>query len=345
MARPWIASRAGPVALEPVRGHKIDSEMKVIPLVFVSAALAAWPAAGQVKITPGPEKISIEIDGRPFTDFYVAGPDVTKPYLWPLRAASGTYVTREWPMEKVAEEESIRNPDHKHQRGLWFAHAWVNHLDFWNNEASYTTPNRGKIVLQKVDDIKSGSDKGSIIATFDWTNLAGAKLLTETRLMTFYADPKLRTIDLDVKLTALETATFGDEKDGLLGIRMRPVLQEQGGTGHITNADGAVGEKALWGKPSHWCDYSGEVNGEKVGVAILDNPGNPRPVRWHARSYGLFAANPFGLATFTGDKSQSGALTLEPGQSLRLRYRVIIHPGDAQTAGIAAQWDKYIAAK
>jgi hypothetical protein len=64
-------------------------------------------------------------------------------------------------------------------------------------------------------------------------------------------------------------------------------------------------------------------------------------VRWHARGYGLFAANPFGLAVFTGDKSQNGALTVAPGQSLRFRYRVIIHPGDAKAANIAAQWDKY----
>jgi hypothetical protein len=28
-------------------------------------------------------------------------------------------------------------------------------------------------------------------------------------------------------------------------------------------------------------------------------------------------------------------MTLEPGQKLRLRYRVVIHPGDEKTAGIA----------
>jgi methane monooxygenase PmoA-like len=315
-------------------------------LFCLAAAGLALPAAAQVKITPGPEKIVVKINGKPFTDFYVAGEGVTKPYLHPLRTASGIYVTRMWPMEKVAEEASIAKPDHQHQRGVWFAHDSViaagAKLDFWNNEATYKTPNRGKIVLAKLGKVTSGKRNGSIAATFDWTDLEGHKVLTESRLMTFYADPKLRIIDFDVTLTPVEKVTFGDGKDGFFGIRMRPVLQETGGTGHIVNADGLEGEKQLWGKPSNWCDYSGEAEGQKVGIAILDNPDNPRhPVRWHARGYGLFAANPFAIGAFTGDKSQDGSMTVEAGQKVRFRYRVIVHSGDAKDADIAAQWARY----
>jgi hypothetical protein len=318
-------------------------------LSWMAAAALALPVAAQVKISAGPDKITVEIDGKPFTDFYVAGADVTKPYLHPLRTASGTYVTRMWPMEKVAEEASIAKPDHQHQRGLWFAHDSVTahgvKLDFWNNEADYKTPNRGKIVLAKLGRVTGGKHKGSIAATFDWTDLAGRKVLTESRVMTFYAEPTLRIVDFDITLAPVEQVTFGDGKDGVFGIRMRPVLQEASGTGHIANADGLEGEKQAWGKPSNWCDYWGEVNGEKVGIAILDNPENPHhPVRWHVRGYGLFAANPFGLSVFTGDKSQDGAITVEPGQTLRFRYRVIIHSGDVKTAGIAGQWQRYASA-
>lgn len=319
-------------------------------LLWIAAAATVLPAAAQVKISPGPDRIAVEINGKPFTDFYVAGADVTKPYLHPLRTASGVYVTRMWPMEKVAEEASIAKPDHQHQRGVWFAHDSVivhgAKLDFWNNEASYTTPDRGKIVLDKLGHVTGGKNKGSIAATFNWTDLAGRKVLTESRVMTFYADPKLRIVDFDFTLTPVETVTFGDGKDGVFGIRMRPVLQEAGGTGHIVTADGLEGEKQVWGKPSNWCDYWGEVNGEKVGIAILDHPENPRhPVRWHVRGYGLFAANPFGLSVFTNDKSQDGAMTVQPGQTLRFRYRVIVHSGDVKTAGIAGLWERYIAAK
>src|SRR5215831_12188596 len=319
--------------------------MKHAAALVISAALFAFSLAAQVNITPGPEKISVEINGKPSTDFYIAGPEVSKPYLWPLRAATGTYVTRMWPMEKVEEEASIARPDHPHQRGLWFAHAKVNDLDFWNiaplNQRPYNQPDRGKIVLAKVGAVKSGRDSGSIAATFNWQNHDGKTLLTESRVMTFYNDPSLRTIDFDITLTAVEKVVFGDEKDGMFGIRLRPVLQEDKGSGHISNADGGMGEKAVWGKPSNWCDYSGEIQGEKVGLAVLDHPGNPRhPVRWHVRAYGLFAANPFGLSVFTRDKSQNGDMKLAPRQNVRFRYRVIIHPGDAKSANVAGLWEK-----
>ena len=321
---------------------------------IAAVAVLALPAAAQVKIVPGAEKIAVQIHGKPFTDFYVAGAEVMKPYLHPLRTASGIYVTRMWPMEKVAEEASIAKPDHPHQRGVWFAHDSVivgdRKLDFWNNEASYTTPNRGKIVLARLGKVTSGRKSGSIAATFDWTDLEGHKVLTESRVMTFYDDPKLRIIDFDITLTPVEKVTFGDGKDGAFGIRMRPVLQETGGTGHIVNADGLEGEKELWGKPSNWCDYWGEAEGQKVGIAILDNPENPRhPVRWHARGYGLFAANPFGLKVFLpkaeAANAQDGSMTVEAGQKLRFRYRVIVHPGDVKDADIAGQWTKYAGSK
>ena len=329
-------------------------------LSLIAAAVLAWPVAAQVKaapdpakagvamkIFPGAGKIGVIIDGEPFTEFFVSGDGVTKPYLHPLRAPSGTYVTRMWPMEKVAEETGILKPDHPHQRGLWFAHEKVNGIDFWNNDASYTTPNRGKIVLANLDEVASGKEQGTLAATFDWTDMAGHKLLTEKRRMTFYAGAKARIVDLDITLTAAaEKVVFGDAKDGLLGIRMRPVLQETGGNGHIVNAGGLAGEKQLWGKPANWCDYSGAVGGERLGIAILDHPENPRhPVRWHARGYGLFAANPFALAAFTGDKTRDGSLTIAPGQAVRFRYRIIIHEGDAKEAAIAAEWADYSGGK
>src|ERR1044072_1106422 len=215
--------------------------------VFLFVVFASLTFA-QVKITQGDGKIAIQIAGKSFSDFYISGKafnaEVTKPYLWPLRAPSGTYITRAWPMEDVAEEAGEKKPtrngppamDHQHQRGLWFEHDNVNKLDFWNNKWSYVTDqhrkNLGRISLKKLGEVKSGKDKGSIAATFEWADVDGKNppLLTETRVMTFYADPQLRTIDVDITLTALQKVTFGDGKDGALGIRLRPVLQEDLGT-------------------------------------------------------------------------------------------------------------------
>jgi len=147
---------------------------------------------------------------------------------------------------------------------------------------------------------------------------------------------------------------FGDGKDCCFGVRMAAQLQEAktfktkgqpdttipGPPGVITSSDGKTTEKAVWGKPADWADYSGEIDGEKVGIAIFDNPKNSRRARWHARGYGLFAANPFGLSAFTGDKTQDGSVTLEPGEKLHFQYRVIVHPGDTDLAKLWAEYVK-----
>jgi len=110
-------------------------------------------------------------------------------------------------------------------------------------------------------------------------------------------------------------------------------------TGKIVNASNKSTEKNTWGKRSEWVDYSGQLDGETYGIAVLDHPANPRfPTYWHVRGYGLLAANIFGLHDFEKDPSRDGSLTIRPGQPLRFRYRVVIHPGTAFQAGIGDAW-------
>jgi hypothetical protein len=121
----------------------------------------------------------------------------------------------------------------------------------------------------------------------------------------------------------------------------------------MTNSEGGHGEKEIWGKHANWVDFSGEIDGQKWGIAMFDHPSNPgHPTAWHARGYGLLAANPFGVREFSGDKTQTGAeskaraldgggMTLQPGSSVTLRYRVVIHAGDAVGARVAEQYRKW----
>ncbi len=302
--------------------------------------LACLPAFGQVRLTQGSDRIMVDIDGQPFTAFFI-GSDVAKPYLHPLRSASGKIVTRRFPMEIVDGESR----DHVHHRGLWFTHGDVNGLDFWANEQGQQGPKKGKVITKKVVDIKSGKRSGSLTAAFDWVDPQGKPLLTETRTMVFHAHPAMRIIDLDIRLTGIERAHFGDTKEGTFAIRLAVPLEERK-TGKMISAEGLSTEKEVWGKRSPWVDYSGELEGEKLGVAIFDHPANPKhPTYWHSRAYGLFAANIFGERDFYRDKTRDGGLTLEPGQTWRFRYRVIIHPGDTESAGIAALYKKYAAEK
>jgi hypothetical protein len=306
--------------------------MKLASTVGTFLALAVFhPGAAQVKITTSENKIAVEIDGKPFGSLIYNG-DAWKPYLYPMHSASGKMVLRHYPMEDYPGEPR----DHNHHRGLWFAHGDVNGYDFWSSDVrNKPNPKFGKIVLNKVAGTKSGQKAGLIRIMFDWQDPSGKTLLTESRTMTFHSDPKLRIVDVDITLAPKERVVFGDTKEGTFGLRLAAPLQEQKGTGEMVNAEGAEGEKNVWGKASPWVDYSGTLDGEKLGIAIFDHPQNPRhPVRWHSRAYGLFAANPFGLAEFVRDKSKDGTMTVEPGQRLRYRYRVVIHPGDAGSADI-----------
>jgi hypothetical protein len=314
---------------------------------LLACALASvLPLCAQVKITQGEGKVSVSVNGKPFTDFVYQAEDYAKPYLWPILAADGTAVTRYWPMDKTHEGEST---DHPHHRGLWFGHGEVNGFDFWANEQASHAKNPGKQIVKNVK-VKSGGKTGTISCDIEWTG-GGNVLLVEHRTMTFYSGeavgPTNRQIDFDLRLEPKTKVTFGDTKEGTFSMRLAAPLeyeQKRGPkvparTGLMVNAQGNKGEDADWGKRSEWMDYSGVINGEKLGIAIFDNPHNPGfPNRWHTRGYGLYGINPFGVHDFDKTATQAGGVTIEPGHELRYRFRVLIHPGDAETAKIG---DKY----
>ncbi len=134
--------------------------------------------------------------------------------------------------------------------------------------------------------------------------------------------------------------TFGDTKEGMFGLRLASSMDVTKKTGgKIVNAEG-ITDTAAWGKASPWVDYSGPIDGKTVGVAIFDHPTSFRhPTTWHVRDYGLFAANPFGYHDFGMKKS--GDYTIPAGESITFKYRIILHEGDAKTAGIADAYRAY----
>jgi len=300
------------------------------------ALAMALPLCAQVKFAQTSEKIDIEINGKTFSTFVIGG-DAPKPYLAPMRTAEGVVITRRFPMEKVEGETR----DHPHHRGMWFTHGDINGIDYWMNEKG-AKGRHGLVKLEKVQQVKGGKKSGVIKATFTWVSDTGTPLLKEERTMTFYADPVMRIVDLDATFTALEQAKFGDTKEGFFAIRLRDELREAKGTGTMRSSDGKTGMKQIWGKAFPWVDYSGTLEGKKVGVAIFDHPSSFRyPTYWHARDYGLFAANAFGLHDFFNDKSKDGSYTLEKGKTMHFRYRVVIHPGDTAEANIGKLFEEW----
>ena len=166
--------------------------------------------------------------------------------------------------------------------------------------------------------------------------------MDETRTIHLYdlGDARLLIFDIDLH-ASVAAITFGDTKEGSFGVRVPSSMRvDSKQAGAIVNSEGQTNQ-AAWGKPAAWVDYHGPVEGETLGIAILNHPTSFRfPTHWHVRTYGLFAANPFGLSDFTGGKSQ-GQYTLAEGETLKLRYRVLFHKGDEKQGRVAEVFAEY----
>jgi len=289
--------------------------------------LAGALAQPRVIFHSRPGKIEVAIDGQPFSNLYY-GPEWPQPFLHPLRAASGVAVTRGYPVEKIAGESQ----DHAFHHGLWFAHADINGTDFWRDKGPEAT-------ARMVPKSPPRTGRDTLWGEFELVTPEKKTIGSIEQRFRFASRGADRFVDVRVTIRADQGAALklGDTEEAGLALRLRDEFREDRGA-VLSNSDGLVGTKNIWGKRAQWVDYSTVVGGVKVGVTILDHPGNPKyPTYWHARGYGLCAANPFGETSFLKDKTRDGSLTAPAGGRLVFRYRVVIHPGGVEPAE-AARW-------
>jgi hypothetical protein len=290
--------------------------------------------------------VRIEIGGRLFTEYLFAG--APRPFLYPILAADGTPLTRDFPMKPDTPGEET---DHPHHRSLWFTHGAVNGVDFWTEAQG-----RGTIVHDALLETTDGP-VGVLRARSRWLGPDGQLVCTDETTVRVRATPAGRMLDHEVTLHALPGAplVLGDTKEGSMAIRVAQGMtmthrykgQEVRGEGHALNSEGQR-DGAAWGKRAAWVDYWAPRGGQTYGVAIFDHPQNPRhPTWWHVRDYGLFAANPFGRHDFEGLKDQPkiGDLTVPAGGRVTFRYRFVFHAGDATAANVAALFRDYAAGR
>lgn len=295
-------------------------------LVRASGRSPASPNSGVVVRRQGPDA-EILVNGKLFTRYVTEG--ANKPYYYPLVGPTGVEITRHFPMQKDVPGET---KDHPHHRSFWFTHGSVNGVDYWS-EGSKT----GKTVNAAYEALESGPVYGVLRTKVDWIAPDGAKVCQDVRELRVYNTAHGRMMDFDITVTAGDKpVTFGDTKEGSMGMRVASSMDVTGGKGHILNSQGDK-DAATWSKRADWVDYWGPVAGKTVGIAMMDHPTSFRhPTYWHVRDYGLFAANPFGVHDFVkGAAEHAGDYTIPPGGTLVLRYRILLHEGDAQDARIA----------
>ena len=297
------------------------------------------------------QRVDVLVDGKPFTSY--RWPDnVYKPILYPVFTSRGTEITRGFPLNPKEGERT----DHMHQVGNWLNYGNVNGYDFWGNGSTGERNIKGgQIKHISVDKLSPGTGEASMVTTASWVDPKQKELLSEKTEFHFIAKGPLRIIDRITTLTATadKPVIFKDTKEGMFGIRVARQLElpskealtltdaqgnpttvkkmsNEGVTGNYRSSEGITGED-VWSTRAKWMNLYGNFGDEKVSLVVCDHPENVSyPTYWHARGYGLFAANPLGAKDFTKEKEELN-FTLPPGKSLTFKYRILLNSGSHLT--------------
>ncbi|HXB45395.1 MAG TPA: PmoA family protein [Puia sp.] len=322
---------------------------KIFFLVLVTAVLFSFQLFAQqrhiITILPvtGQNLVIIKDNGKAFTQFIYAD-SLEKPFLYPIYAPDEKLITRGFPLAPRPGEPT----DHPHHIGLWLNYENVNGLDFWNNSFAIPADKKhlyGWVRTNGIHQAKSG-DKGILEYEASWTDQQKNILLKETTTFIFSASSSERIIDRITTLTAEQDVLFTDAKDGFLGLRVahelelpskdaRQFVDDNGNitkvaannnskvTGNYITSEGRQGDSA-WGTRANWCMLYGKLDDDTISIVIIDHDKNPgHPSYWHARGYGLFAANPLGQKIFSNGK-QVLNFALKKNQQVTFRYRIVI---------------------
>lgn len=230
------------------------------------------------------------------------------PYLFPLTGpASGLSLTA---------ESAVPYP---HHRSAWFGCDRVNGGNYWQEDLP-----RGQIVSAGPRWGVRTPRSAEILDACEWRQPGGPVVMSDRRkLVVQIAAEDRYLIDWDITWEAVQETTILQTNHSLFSVRAAPELTPDGG-GSLFNAEGARGEKGTYGIKSAWCAFHGTRPGGAVeGLALFDHPQNPwSPCPWFTRNYGFMSP--------TALYFDKGPLRLAPGQSLRLRYRLVLFAGSPE---------------
>lgn len=324
----------------------------VLLLIFVTMLSCSLQADKQNDTSPPPhEKVPVglrffekddQIDilvGDLLLATYRMADDLPKPVLYPVLSPSGMEVTRGYPLQPRPGESR----DHPHHMGVFFTCDEVNGQKFWNN--TKTSPQIRHIAVKQV---ASSGSAGTLRTLSHWIAKDDTVLLEEDRTMTFRLEKQAYVIDFVFRLTAVnETIRIEDNKEAFFAIRVASWLREKGGDGEYLNSRGAIGADQVWGRRARWVRLQGQKDDTTVGVAIFNHPASVNfPTHWHARNYGLFAANPVGQLVFDKarkrDNPQPLNLTLEKGETAHFGFRLMVYEGAHSQENLDKIYKNYV---
>ena len=307
----------------------VPAGMQVLP----SAAVAQQqPPDGAEKLTVyheaeiggevrGPQ-VWLRWDNEVLTS-YRAHPTQKYPWFYPLAGpVSGQSVTAEtalpWP----------------HQRSLYFSCDRLNGGNYWQQGLEH-----GQV--KSTGPHLSGATDHSVVIhdACEWAVPGQPVQMTDERIFSIDVEPPhVWTIDAAITWKAVADVEVTKTNHALFSIRCAPDISPWGG-GTLVADDGRTGEEATFGKPANWCAFHGKRRRAKEeiveGIALFDHPGNPwHPCPWFTRDYGFISPMPFQWI--------DAPWRLPAGQSVHLRYKVVVFAGSPEEADLAGRYQRWV---
>ena len=264
--------------------------------------------------------VAVSVDGQLFTQ-YKFSKKQKYPYFYPVVGPRS--------QQSLTTETSEPYP---HHHSLFFGCDKVNGGNYWQE-----SNRRGQILSQGVSLEEVSGDRVVFRDTCLWKQPRQEAVIKDRRVVTITAPSKtMRYIDFEIVLEALTDVVIEKTNHSLFSARMTAALSVASG-GTLENAEGATAEEGTFGVASPWCDYSGTwPDGVIEGLAIFQHPENPGfPAKWFTRNYGFFSPTP--MYWPADDK----ATYLKKGETVQLRYRVVVHEKNAVDARIPACYREY----
>jgi hypothetical protein len=340
-------------------GSAADRRLAVISKVIVVAVLSVFGTGVPAHAQGQPQGTPLQVQGDPTDDglrwIRVEGssvalerngetvwrfgfdPELTHPAFHPLALPGGRALTLDRPS------------DHLHHHGLWFSWKYINGVNFWENAPSSDRPaGRTEWTAPTVELGNDGSARFELPLTYRLPD--DQVVMTENRVLevspvgadgSFSIDwsSRFESVADEVILdrTPLPGEPGGKVWGGYAGLSARLVqLEERAastlqGTAEFNAADRFRGR-------SNGFDYSGMLDGEAVGIAILSDPGNLNaPSPWSAIRSGV-------MTFFTPAVLCYAPHRMERGEGFDLRYRVVVHPGRWGAEDLTEAFTGYVGA-